>query len=98
MRRKLSLKNRIYQHSITKSMRFYLENLIIYMVRMLKRQKIISEVRYLVDFVVLHIQGTGIPRLPRFLVTRFHFARTFEAIILYYKMKIFLTIFFLAIL
>ena len=57
MRRKLSLKNRIYQHSITKSMRFYLENLIIYMVRMLKRQKIISEVRYLVDFVALHIQG-----------------------------------------
>ena len=57
MRKKLSLKNRIYQHSITKSMRFYLENLIIYIVRMLKRQKIISEVRYLVDFVVLHIQG-----------------------------------------
>ena len=57
MRKKLSLKNRIYQHSIAKSMRFYLENLIIYIVRMLKRQKIISEVRHLVDFVVLHIQG-----------------------------------------
>ena len=37
---------------------------------------------------------TGIPRLPRFLVTRFHFARIFEAEFLYYKINIFLTIFF----
>ena len=38
--------------------------------------------------------NTGIPRLQRFLVTRFHFARIFEAEFLYYEMDIFLTIFF----
>ena len=37
---------------------------------------------------------TGIPRLPRFLVMRLHFARIFEAEFLYYKINIFLTISF----
>ena len=37
---------------------------------------------------------TGIPRLPRFLVTRFHFARIFEAEFLYYKINIFFDNFF----
>ena len=37
---------------------------------------------------------TGIPRQPRFLVTRFHFMGIFEAEFLYYKINIFLTISF----
>ena len=40
------------------------------------------------------ITSTGIPRLPRFLVPRFHLARIFEAEFLYYKINIFLTISF----
>ena len=47
-----------------------------------------------VSCYIMMIYSTGIPWLPRFLVTRFHFARIFEAEFLYYKINIFLTIFF----
>ena len=39
--------------------------------------------------------NTGIPRLPRFLVARFHFARIFEAAVLYYKISLFDNLFWL---
>ena len=37
---------------------------------------------------------TGIPRLQRFLVARFHFARIYEAEVLYYKIMYFFDNFF----
>ena len=48
------------------------------------------------DYVsrILSIRITGIPQLPRFLITRFHFARIFESEFLYYKIKKIFNIFF----
>ena len=44
--------------------------------------------------IKLRIVTTGIPRLQRFLVARFHFARIFEAEVLYYKIMYFFDNFF----